>query len=279
MKQFLTTSFLFALLIPVVLHIKPLYLMYNNKYQRTVAGNEIYYSITKSKKQHAAKKLVLGDSVGKQLFSNTTNTDSVNSLACNQSIGVVGQYLLLNNYIHAGNKLDTVYLFFHPTSFGNNLNQEYTYHYFLKPFYTHEYQPLFTPTIIAQINKIPYANWCHTPYVLTSNWAPNYVCNDVVNYTFLSPISVEYLTKIKQLSAQYNFVFIIVPTPVSISFKTEIDAMQKAEIANAKLTNEFANYFNTIEYLNNNLFKDSIHLKNPDDFTAKYKRKFYSNNF
>lgn len=279
MKKFILNSLFFAALIPLVLHLKPLYLLYNNGYQKTVAGNEIYYSIAKSRLKNTAKKLVLGDSVGKQLFSNTTNTDTVNSLACNQSIAVVGQYLLLHNYLAAGNAIDTLYLFFNPLSFSNNLDQEYTYHYFLKPFYNKEYSPLFTPTVMSQINKIKYHSICTTPYILTSNWAPDFTKASGNTTTLLSSISVEYLIKIKTLATQHKFKFIIVPTPVSYTTKAIVDKLTTTEIVQNNLTTEFATYFNTMPCLADSLFSDGTHLKNPSKYIQVYYQKFYSGNF
>ena len=103
---------------------------------------------------------------------------------------MVGQFILLNNYINAGNEPDTVYLLVSPFSFRNNLDQVYTYHYFLKPFYTDEYKPMFSETVTEQIHKIPYYNFCRIPFILTSDWAPDFSLKDKIDYTFLSPISV-----------------------------------------------------------------------------------------
>ncbi len=278
MKKFILNALFFAALIPVALHVKPLYLLYNNKYQKMVAGHEIYYSITKSKQKNRAKKLVLGDSVGKQLFSNTTTT-TINSLACNQSIGVVGQYLLLNNYLAAGNSIDTLYLFFNPLSFRNNLDQEYTYHYFLKPFYNKEYSSLFTPTVTHQINKINYHSICTTPYILTSNWAPDFTSINRDTTALLSPISVQYLTKIKTLATQHKFKFIIVPTPVSVATKAIVDKLSIAEIAQNNFTAEFTNYFTRMPCLADSCFSDGTHLKHPSKYIQEYHQKFHAHNF
>jgi len=222
------------------------------------------------------KKILLGDSVGNQLFPNTTNNDKINSLTCNQAISMVGHFILLNNYLSTGNKVDTVFLIYTPFSFQNNLNQVYTYHYFLKPFYIDEYKPLFTKTVNEQIQKIPYANFCRFSNILTSNWAPNFISTDTIKYTFLSPISIEYLIKIKELSKKYNFKLIILPPPMALKKKPNVEKLDKDEIVNNKLNREFENYFKDIIYLDDNLFvSDRIHLKkeNIKYFTEYYKNK------
>ena len=143
MKKFILSCTIFLLISGIILSIKPNYLVLTGKYKVTVAGKEIYQSIFKSKQKKKSKKILLGDSVGNQLFTNTTNNDTLNSLACNQAISMAGQFILLNNYLNSGNKVDTVLLIFTPFSFQNNLDQVFTYHYFLKPFYIYEYKPLF----------------------------------------------------------------------------------------------------------------------------------------
>ena len=276
MKKFIINSIYFLLVLVLVVQIRPLYLLYKDKYQQTVAGNEIYYSIFKSKQKKKVKKILLGDSVGNQLFSNKKNNDTVNSLACNQSIGMVGQFLLLNNYINAGNEVDTVYMLYSPFSFRNNLDQVYTYHYFLKPFYREEYIPLFTETINKQIHKIPYYSFCRNPIILTSNWAPDFISKDSIDFTFLSPVSVEYLQKIKELSIKQHFKLIIIPPPTSLSKKQVIEKMNRDEITKANLAEEFKNYFNSFIYLPDNNFTDGTHLMKPqvDLYTKYYKSKF-----
>ena len=93
MIRFILKSFLFIIFIPVVLYSKAFFLLYNDKYKETVLGIETYHSIQKSKKKSKVKKILLGDSVGCQLFDNNTNNDTINSFACNQNVAMVGHFL------------------------------------------------------------------------------------------------------------------------------------------------------------------------------------------
>lgn len=274
MKKFIINSIYFLLILALIVQIRPLYLLYKDKYKETVTGSEIYYSIFKSKQKKKVKKILLGDSVGNQLFSNKHNNDTVNSMACNQSIGMVGQYLLLNNYLQAGNEIDTVYMLFSPFSFKNNLDQVYTYHYFLKPFYNDEYIPLFTETVTQQIHKVPYYQFCRIPLILTSNWAPEFESKDKHDFTFLSPVSIEYLQKIKDLSVKHGFKLILVPPPLSFSKKADIEKINKAEINKTTMVSEFENYFSNFNYIADSNFSDGTHLWKPDEYTASYRIKF-----
>ena len=275
MKKFILSSIIFLLIACPAITIIPAFLILTDTYKHTVAGYEIYHSIFKSKQKKKTKKIIIGDSVGRQLFSNETDNESLNSLACNKSISMAGHFFLLNNYLNAGNQVDTVFLVFTPFSFQNNLNDVFTFHYFLKPFYTNEYKPLFTKLVNDQIHKIPYYYFCRFPNILTSNWAPDFKSKDKTDDSFLSPISIEYLIKIKELSRKHHFKVIILPTPTRISRKAEVERMMKTGITNNNLGAEFNNYFENIIYLNDKDFIDEVHLKREKlaYFTDYYKNK------
>lgn len=273
MKTFIRKSGLFLLLIIVFIESASFILEFTNLYLINYPGKEIYHAIKKSKQKNNSKTLLLGDSVGQQLFPNETNNDEINSLACNQAIGIVGQFLLLNNYLNSGNKVDRVIMLFTPFAFQNNLNQVYTYHYFLKPFYTLEYSNEFSSTVRAQIKKIPYNQFVQVPHIRVTSWAPEFNSNNYNDFTFLSPISVEYLSKIKALSIKCNFELNIVSTPTSIDKKTLINDMNLDEIKKSNLNKEFKDYFSNIIYLKKSEFVDGIHLIDPTKYSSVIKSK------
>jgi hypothetical protein len=276
MKRFILKSILFVLILLALAHARPLYLMNNDRYKRTIAGKEVYYSIQKSRQRNTlSPKVLLGDSVAYQLFRNSKNNYPIYSLACNQAIGMVGYYVLLSNYLRAGNNVDTVYLLLSPFTFSNNLNDVFTYHYFVKPFYTNEYFPLFTETVIRQIHKIPYYYLSRFPLVLTSSWAPDFSSKDKKNYTFLSPISAEYLAKMRELSIKYHFRLVVVPTPTSLSNRWKIEDMDRNEITTDDLEGMLKDYFKNILYLDDSNFHgDGVHLNDPQKYEEYYRNIF-----
>ncbi len=272
MKKFIKKILLLMFLSIIFIESMCYLFLVTDLYLFNYSGQEVYRSIFKSKQKNKAKVLVLGDSVGYQLFPNNRCIDKINSLACNQSIGMSGHFLLLNNYLNSGNKIDYVYLVYRPFSFKNNLDQVYTYHYFLKPFNLPEYIDLFTETVKKQIEKIPYRKFCRIPHILATSWAPNFVSEDKNDFTFLSPISVEYIKKIVELSIKHKFKFFILPAPLSSETKGLLDKINKNEISTHKLENEFKDYFKNLVILDDSLFwEGGIHLREPDKFSEKYK--------
>jgi len=263
MSRFILKIIYFCIPLLFLFYAKPLYLLIDNRYKNIVAGSEIYISIKKSKQKSNKKILLIGDSVGNQLYNNKDENDSINSLASNQAIGVIGQYFLIESYLKTGNKPEIIYMLYTPFSFKNNLDQVYSFHYFLKPFYNKEYLPLFTKTALKQIDKIPYSLLCNEPYILTSNWAPNFQSKDKINYTFLSPISKEYLSKIKDLCISYNIEFFIIPTPTKESNKVKVEHSDKNEFFGYNFESDLTFFLNNIVYLNDSCFVDNVHLKKP----------------
>lgn len=274
MNKYFARILIFSLPLIACFYIKPVYLLINSKYEKVVAGYETYSAIRKSKHKYLKKKLLLGDSSGYQLFPNTLNDSIIVSLTCNKAIDIVGQFVLLENFLKAGNKVDTVYMIYNSFSFQSNLDEIYTFHYFLKPFYKAEYKTYFTDIVTKQIHKIPYYYLCREPYILTSNWSPNYVSKDTINYSFLSPISLEYLKKIHTLSAENGFEFIIVSPFNSLVKKHLIDQLDRNEIVKNNLNKEFDLYFENMIYLDDSCFLDGFHLKNPKLYTEFYRQKF-----
>ncbi len=271
--RFILISLLFFSPIAIYYSVKTAWLLKDDRYKVSIYGNEIYRAIEKSRKKTSYKKLILGDSTANQFYNcKEEDPDSAYSLCCNQAIGMIGQYILLNNYIHAGNRPDSVFLVYTPFSFWDNLDQVYTYHYFLKPFYYDEYKPLMTNTVIKQIQKIPKYWMCHVPFVQTTGWAPN-IQQEKRNYSFLSPICKEYLSKIELLSKEYHFSFEIIPTFVAEHWRDSIGHFNRQEFAQYGYATKLNQYLNQIGYLADSCFVDEVHLKNPQLYKIQIDRQ------
>lgn len=254
---------LFALPIAFYYTVKTIYLLKDDYYKETIYGNEIYRAIEKSKKKTKYRKLLLGDSTANQFYNcKEKDPDSAYSLCCNQAVGLIGQFILLNNYLNAGNRPDSVYLIYTPFSFWDNLDQVYTYHYFLKPFYYDEYKPLMSNTVLNQIQKIPKYWMCHIPYIQTTGWAPN-IEQETRNYSFLSPISKEYLSKIDSLSKRFHFEFKIIPTFVAEHWRDSISHFNHKEFDDCNNKQMLSQYLHNIQYLPDSCFIDEVHLRRP----------------
>lgn len=275
--HFIGLFLLFAFPVVLFYSAKTAWVMIDDKYKSTIYGNEIYRAIEKSKKKTRYRKLILGDSTANQFYNcKGDDPDSAYSLSCNQAIGLVGQFILLNNYLSAGNKPDTVYLVYTPFSFWDNLDQVFTYHYFLKPFYYDEYKPLMSETVVQQIKKLPKYWACHIPFIQTTEWAPT-LHSAKRNYSFLSPICQEYLCKIDSLSQNFKFEWEIVPTFVAEHWRDSVNHFNRQEYATYNYANKLDRYLANIIYLNDSCFVDGIHLKSPELYLPELNKHLHLN--
>jgi hypothetical protein len=228
-------------------------------------GFEVIHSINKSKKKAAAKKLIIGDSTGNQLYSNYSYNDSVYSIACNRAITMAGQYFLLNNFFKAnsGNLPKEVILVYHPLSFRDNLDR-FAFHYLLKPFYNSDY-PI-DSVLNHYIVTVPFYRITKLRFVQASNYMPSYDLPQEKNVWF-STITKDYLAKIRQLCQSKGVAFRMVSSPVRSDIRAEVErTMSYYPDSSAYITD----YKRTIRYFDKSLFKDKVHMIKADVPTDYY---------
>lgn len=271
MKKFLLQIALFSLCCLIGLHARCWFMLQDGRYKKKVFTTDVHQVIDQSKTRHKARKLLLGDSVGRQFYNTEQSNDTLVSLACNQAISMAGQYHLLSNYLAAGNSVDTVYLFFSPFSFLNNLDQGFTYNYYLKTFHEPQYVAQRSALANAQIDKIPFHQVAGYFCVFTTDWAPDYDPAPSADYNFISPISAQYLHKIVDLSHQKHFRLVLVPALSNEAQRDKIEGLDKSEISKYQLDGLFANYFKDLRYLDASQFQDHVHLKDPEHYKPFYK--------
>lgn len=97
--------------------------------------------------------LRLGDSVGKNLIGTNRNNNTLN-LGSNQAISILGQLLLFNKFNLSQKKVDSRIVFegyIKPESFFNNLDQKWTFNYFIKFFYNKNW--FFNEDIMGKLSQ------------------------------------------------------------------------------------------------------------------------------
>lgn len=272
-KRFVLRALLFFIIAFIVLTIESFYKYFTRSFEETVIGNDVYLAIKKSKVRKKVKVLIIGDSVGQQLYSGKTYNDDIYSLTTNQAVSMAGQYMLLKTFIdkNQGNLPNEVLLIMIPTSFNNNLDQIFTYNSFLKPFYRKEYSSMMTDTCRDQIRKIPFYYISQWPIIVNTNWSPEY--ESPHPYPFISPISINYLLKIKELCIKNKLPIKFYCPPIKESRRELVMSFSKNNILPEKtgFKNEFASYFKGMVVLPDSLFQDQMHFKKQYIPTDYYK--------
>ncbi len=236
-------------------------------------GKEVYTAIEISHNlKNNTKILVSGDSVARQLFS-TMDDKFITSIACNQSIDLIGHYLLIENALSSSGSIIKIYFLYNPFSLINDLNHKYTYNYFLKPFNNDTYIKKFTLHALKQIKKIPYSEISDLTVVKISNFTPNYSGSGDTNQV-MSLISYEYLNKIIEVSRDKNIEFTILSPPIRESRKEEIKQLIKNYQLSPYKMGIIDEYFERIVFLPDSLYQDEIHFKNK--FLLEVRKKVIS---
>ena len=233
--------------------------------EKDLIGSETYISIKKAKDAPAhARNLLLGDSTGNQLFPNTVFNGSTYSLCCNQAISLTGQYILLHEFLlnHTDPSKLQVFLLLRPSSLRNDLDQRFTYNYFLKPFDHPEYQYHLSPYAQAQLKKVPARRLVQLPFIRRSHWSPNLQHQHQPHNFRISKLSAEYLLKIHSLCKLNNVrSFKVRATFLSSDFGEEDLKLFRKDILEQDLQKEMLDYFSTLETYPAELFtEDRVHL-------------------
>ncbi len=239
-----------------------------------IEGKSIYELLIKAHKGEVYNDIiVIGDSVGNQLYYHADSLPGIDGFASTMAISMVGQYILLKKIsANSDMKGKYVYLVYHPGSFKENLDTKFTYHYFLKPFFVESNSAYLNKEALRNIEDIPFYQYCQLPWLKATNLAPKHnVSNDNNEKVFyLSEISKAYLIKIKELAKEDGFSFRVVAPPVQRKF---IDYRQERfikQIQELDMEKEFIGYFNDMEYFDAKFFQDEVHYKDPASLGTDY---------
>jgi hypothetical protein len=250
-------------LAPSVMHLTGI----DQKY--LLPGGEVYYAVNKSHRIFNSDVLILGDSVANQLCPPKSYHKKYVSLACNQSIGLVGYYVLFNNYLENNRNPKAVYLICHPEGFSNRLDQPFTYNYFLKPFYLDENSSYFTPEVKNILSDFAYSRYLSIPLIRYTNVSqilnavPGKYDEGVVDDKVMpSDLTIEYLKMMRDIATKRGIVFKVLAPPLDVYYKKfDYSRLVKAADENG-LAEVFSDYFD-IRYLDSSLFRDQVHFKDP----------------
>ncbi len=233
---------------------------------KDLIGGETYLSIQKALQAPAnVRTLVLGGSTGNQLLPNTEFNDATYSLCCNQAISLAGQYILLHEFLvnHPDPAQLEVILLLRPSSLRNDLDQRFTYNYFLKPFDRPEYQRHLSPHAQAQLSKVPLRSLVQLPFVRRSRWSPSLQHHHQPHRFRISKLSAEYLRKMHTLCTLNNVrSFKVRATYLSSEFNEEDLQSFRKDIISLGLEQEMQGYLTTLEtYPAEQFMDDKVHLR------------------
>ena len=227
-------------------------------------NNGVYAALDKSQKPNKTTTvLVLGDSVAYQAYPPKEYNGPINSITTNQACSVVGQYMVLKNFLtHFEGDRDNlnVYLVYRPSSFRNNLDDRFIFNYFLKPFYREPWIDELTPEANAAIQKIPFYWLAKVKIVKESNWSPELRVVNQKNHFHMAPLSAQYVKKMQTLCVEQGVSFFVRCPFMSDRFNDSNFEEFREEVKDHGLNKLFLDYFQQIIWLDQKNFYDDVHL-------------------
>ena len=272
MKHFLQKTLIYIAIVLLIVIPVEFFKINLQNYSTVVLGSEVYCAISKSHKKEKVKKLILGDSVGHQLYPCEKEYDGIVSLACNQAITMAGHFFLLKTYIETNveDLPEEVILLITPFSLSNDVDQ-YAYHYFLKPFPIYKWSELYTEHLKQRIHSIPFYWSANFPFIQTSSYTPKLAVPSSQVIKSVSTLSFEYLLKMDSIASANNVGFRIVSTPVRDDRQNDIASFWEnlSGEYKSRLSELLQPYRESIMYLPSEWYLDNVHVveeKIPNDY-------------
>ena len=190
-------------------------------FKPTRINRDVYKAMEEAEKAGPYQEVIIGDSVGRQLFPTGPGIKSL-YLTSNQAIAMVGQYIIIDKYISRfPGKVKDVIAIFHPYSLANNLDQAWTFNYFLLPFFSKENDRYFSPLIFSLMEKCKYCYLYRQGFIKkmigkhVENFQVDFSTLDNHPYDFngfntadkiyLAPVTLEYLKKHRAMQSRARF--------------------------------------------------------------------------
>jgi hypothetical protein len=207
-------------------------------------GKEVWEALRNAEKTVQPKlDVVLGDSVAHQIYREGQESGQFWSLASNQAITIVGQWILLRKFAeHNDMRGRRVSLVVSPGVFSNELRSSLTFHYFLKPFYWSADDPDLSPLVRERIRDIPLSWTALVPIVKLSRWSPVPRVRDGDGP--IGPVAVEYLRRMRDLGRERGFTVKVIAPFMTLKTKSAFDegAFRQA-VERASLEDLFDRYY------------------------------------
>ena len=189
----------------------------------------------------------------------------------NQAYEVPGNYILLNNLINNDSKIQRLILIINPFSLSSNLNQKYTYNYFIKPFDNflwvldkkeREYINNVFPS--KKLMHIPYYKYSFSRFELENSI-------DIQNIKKIVPseLNLKYINKIDSLCKSNGIDFKLISPPLVRSKRKNIELVKK-DVFYSSYKNIIKTYFENIYYYDDSLSSDGWHFDDIDNFFTKH---------
>ena len=264
-REFLTQAAMFTVIGFVVLNFLSL-LVLNTFLNRVLVAFEVWQALDHATTRGSASTIVLGDSVARQIYNrqNELQTGFLH-LTTNQAVSMAGQEILLRRAIDNNPRIKRVVLLYVPESYSNDLDQQFTFNYFAKPFCDFSTWSTLTPLVRERMRRRPEIWAAFLPLVKATQLLSNVDYSRFARFSstagpHLSEVSVEALRRMQELCTQLGISFELRSPPIASGGITNLQ-MLRDTVQAAHLDGIFARYFGSIRELPRDVFSDGTHIR------------------
>lgn len=255
--------------------------------QPRLVAFEVFDAIAVAEQNMDYTKLVIGDSVARQIFNpdyQTENTE-VCYMATNQAITVAGNTILLERFIQNNPQLKEVYYVVRPDSLESNANFIHTYSYFITPLYitplkqylSADTQKSIDITYGKLIANNNFSKWILAKYPKLLEYYYNAcqfnVClREQMCDTKVTPdLSLPYLVEMKRICEEKQVTLHLISAPVPDNYEYRLDSLEK-EMNKLGLNDLFKELVDDMQFVNRKEFFDGIHMSK--EYVNKHRTEF-----
>lgn len=236
-------------------------------------GPELYYAIDLAGTETGYEEVIIGDSVARLVFAPEyqDETDKMCYLATNQAITVLGNYLLLNEYLENNSQTKTVYYILRPQSLGNPLWYNLSYQYFIIPFYNDRYKGYIDEAtceyIEERFGKIYATNELVKSFIDKNSYYLDVYLNNILEQQLeerdekhISKLAAGYLAKMKSLCDEKGVELKVICAPLPDTEDNHDWEEMKEQFAYYGISDIMADYFTDNDYYDESCFQDAAHF-------------------
>lgn len=231
--------------------------------------DEIGPYIDKVRENNNYTKLIIGDSVCKQMFTGLQQyNDDICIIGSNAGVTMAGQYILMHEFLDNHINTTDIWLIVIPNSLTGFFDTGYGYMYMAMPNAEKDTLKLLDKNTLEQLESV-YGKLFLDPYVVRfldrSAPARKIYMNLLLKYgkgygyAPLSPISIQYLDKMLQLCRDRNVTFHLLSGPVS-DYQKEKSQKVLDEFQENGFDDRFPDYNKSVKYYPDYQFKDYTHF-------------------
>ena len=234
-------------------------------------AGEVFYVIDKAEKNSGCPVVYLGDSVCNQIWPQKDTNEKICYLGCNQAISTAGTYLLLKNYLEHNPQTKEAYYMLVPDDLENDLNLDFTYQYFVIPFFEGDNINLLAQETIDMLyykfGQLFLENKIIKEILLNNNLFMKLYLSHVQSKpekTYrhrLSRTTIIYLNKIRELCKEHDVKFLVRPLPMADTEKKHGWEYLQQDINDNGFNDLFGNFMQKIHYYPEDWFGDGVHFK------------------